>query len=203
VLDDEMLTMRPHDVDEALPIRELDVVEPLETVEPGGVDQNGDRAQLLADARQCGVDLRAIGDVGGERELRLGRFEVDGRDLVAVFAESLRDGQADSGAAAGDHGRSHVVTRAETVTGTKNLPSEYENLTLTLQPLARRLRNRIQPGKTLKFASSHSRYEYASLVSSVQLNCRWRNVRFARDENEIIHVSRRPECHRTTRPRPP
>ena len=177
--------------------------EPLEPVESGGVDQNGDRAELLSDARQCGVDLRAVGDVGGERELRLGRFEVDGRDLEAVFAETLRDCQADSGAAAGDDSRSHVVTRAETVSGTKNLPSEYENLTLTPQPLARRLRNHIQPAKTLKVAITHICYEYASLVSSVSLNSRWRNVCFARDENGIIHVSRRPECHRTTRPRPP
>ena len=98
------------DVDQSLPIRELDVGEPLEPVKAGGVDQNGDRAQLLADGRQCRVDLRAVGDVGGERQLRLGGFEVDGRHVVAVFAEPLRDGQADSGAATGDDSRSHVVT---------------------------------------------------------------------------------------------
>ena len=105
-----------------------------------------------------------------ERQLCLGRFEVDGRDPEAVFAEPLRDGQPDSGAAAGDNGRSHVVTRPETVSGTKNLPSEYENLTLTLWALARWLRKRIQPAKTRQSASTRIRYEYASLVSSVSLN---------------------------------
>jgi len=39
-----------------------------------------------------GVDLRAVGDIGGERQVCLGRFEVDGRDPEAVFAEPLGDG---------------------------------------------------------------------------------------------------------------
>jgi hypothetical protein len=95
-----------------------------------------------------------------------------------------------------------LVTRPETVSDTKNLPSECENLTLTQQPLARRLRNRIQPAETLNFATARIRYEYASLVSPVSLNSRVRNVRFARDENEIIHLPRSPDCHCTTRPRP-
>src|ERR1700757_2782808 len=37
------------DVDQPLPIRELDVVETFEPVQAGGVDQNSDRAQLLTD----------------------------------------------------------------------------------------------------------------------------------------------------------
>ena len=39
--------------------------------------------------------------------------------------------------ATGDNSRSHLVTRPGTVSSTKNLPSEYENLTLTLWALAR------------------------------------------------------------------
>src|ERR1700759_821306 len=125
------------DVDQPLPIRELDMREALETVQPSGVDQHGDRAGLLVDARQRGVDLRAVGDIGGERQVCLGRFEVDGRDPETGFAEPLGDGQSDSGAATGDNSRFHVVTRLGTVSNTKNLPSEYENLTLTLWPRAR------------------------------------------------------------------
>jgi hypothetical protein len=83
-----------------------------------------------------------------------------------------------------------MVTRSEAVSATKNLPSGYENLTLTPWALARWLRKHIQPAKTLQSASTHIRYEYASLVSSVSLNSSVRNVRFARDENEIIPFGR-------------
>ena len=83
-----------------------------------------------------------------------------------------------------------MVTRLGTVSSTKNLPSEYENLTLTLWTLARWFRKRIRPAKTLQSASPHIRYEYGSLVSSVWLNSSVRNVRFARDENEIIPIRR-------------
>ena len=47
---------------------ELDMGEALEPIEPGGVHQHGDRAQLLTDGGQRGVDLRAVGDIGGERQ---------------------------------------------------------------------------------------------------------------------------------------
>jgi hypothetical protein len=83
-----------------------------------------------------------------------------------------------------------MITRSEAVSATKNLPSGYENLTLTPSALARWLRKRIQPAKTLQSASTHIRYEYASLVSSVWLNSSVWNVRFARDENEIIPFGR-------------
>ena len=43
----------------------------------------------------------------------------------------------------------HAVTPSKTVSGTKNLPSNYENLTLTLHRLARRPRNPILPAETL------------------------------------------------------
>ena len=120
------------DVDQPLPIGEFDVGEALEPVEAGGVDQNGDRSGLRTDAGERGVDLPAVGDVGLEREVGVGRFEVDGRNPIAVFAQSLDDGKADSGAAAGDNSRSHEATGTGTVSLTKNLPSEYENLTLAL-----------------------------------------------------------------------
>ena len=74
------------------------------------------------------------------------------------------------------------------MSSTKNLPSEYENPTLALWALARWPRKRIQPAKTLQSDCTHIRYEYASLVSSVSLNSSVRNVRFARDENEIILI---------------
>ena len=46
------------DVDDVLPVLEREVGEPLEAVQPGGVHQNGDRAELRADGGQRGVDLR-------------------------------------------------------------------------------------------------------------------------------------------------
>ncbi len=56
------------DVDQPLPILEVDVGEPLEPVQAGSVDQNGDRAELIADGRERRVHLRPVGHVGGERE---------------------------------------------------------------------------------------------------------------------------------------
>ena len=106
-----------------LPVLELDVGEPLEPIEAGGVDQNGDRTELIADGRERSVDLRTVGHVGGERELRFGRIEVDGGDVVAVFAEPLGDGQADAGTAPGDDSGLHVQAPSADHLATKNRPS--------------------------------------------------------------------------------
>ena len=51
---------------------ERDVGEPLEALEPGGVDQNRHRPELGADRRQRVVDLRAVRDVGGVGEFVVG-----------------------------------------------------------------------------------------------------------------------------------
>jgi len=85
--------------------------------------QDGDRAQLLPDRGERAVHLGRIRHVGGVGELRVGRLQVDRRDLVAVGVQPLRDCPADARAAPADDGRLH--DRAH-----KNLPSIFENHTL-------------------------------------------------------------------------
>src|ERR1700744_2073904 len=53
-----------------------------------------------------------------------------------------------------------------------------------------RLKNCFLPAKTLGIPDARTPCEHGSLVSSVWLNSRRRNVRFARGENEIIRVLR-------------
>ena len=115
------------DVDDVLQVVEREVGEPLEAFHPRGVHQDGDRAELLPDGAQRGVDRGAVGDVGGVRELLVGRDEVEGGDVIAVGAQPIRDGLADAGTAAGDDGGLHEAAPVSII---KNLPSEYENRTL-------------------------------------------------------------------------
>ena len=74
---------------------------------PGGVHQDGDRAELFADRVERGVDRGAVGDVGGVGELVVGRDEVEGGDVIPVGAQPIRDGLADARAAPGDDGGLH------------------------------------------------------------------------------------------------
>ena len=106
---------------------EREVGEPLETFNPRRVHQDGDWAELLPHGGQRGVDGRAVGHVGGVRELVVGRYEVERGDVVPVGAQPIRDGLADARAASGDDGGLHEAALGSNF---KNLPSEYENRTL-------------------------------------------------------------------------
>ncbi len=96
------------DVDDVIEIVEREVGEPLEAFDPGGVHQDGDRAELFPDGVQRGVDRGAVGDVGGMRELLVGSDEVEGGDVITAGTQPIRDGLADARTAAGDDGRLHA-----------------------------------------------------------------------------------------------
>ena len=84
------------DVDHPLPPLERDVVELLEAVQARGVDEDRDRTEFRADSGQRFVDLRAVGDVGGEGEVVFARLEVDDGDVVAVGAQPIDDRLTDA-----------------------------------------------------------------------------------------------------------
>ena len=107
------------DVDDVTEVFEREVGEPLEAFHPRRVHQDGDRAELLPDGAQRGVDRGAVGDVGGVRELLVGRDEVEGGDVIAVGTQPIRDGLADARAASGDDGRLHATAPVSVI---KNLP---------------------------------------------------------------------------------
>ncbi len=125
------------DVDDVLPVVERQIGESLEAFHPRGVHQDGDRTELFPDCGQRGVDRSAVGDVGGVRELVVGRQEVEGGDVIPVGAQPIRDSLADARAASGDDGRLHGAASVSIV---KNLPFEYENRTLALCSIARQIR---------------------------------------------------------------
>ena len=129
------------DVDHPLPILEREVAETLEPVQARGVDQHGDRTQPVPDGRQRGIHLRPVCHVGGESQIGIRRLEVDDGDIKTVGAQAIRHRRADTGPATGDHRGLHdhniqASTENVTVSTTKNLPRNYENLTLTPERLA-------------------------------------------------------------------
>ena len=89
------------DVDDLAPLVEADVGESPEDLFARGVDQDGHRTQRGADLGEGGVDLGAVGHVGQVRVIRVGRVEVDGRDVVAVGPQPVGDRRPDTRAATG------------------------------------------------------------------------------------------------------
>src|ERR1700744_50973 len=136
-------------VDYPLPSLERDVVKLLEPVEAGRIHQYRDRPEPAADRCQGGIDLCAVRDVGGKPEVVVGGLQIDGRDIEAVGAEPPHAGQADTGSSTGDDRGLHSApsTRNVAVSVTKNLPYNYENLTLTPRRRASSLQNGIRPAQ--------------------------------------------------------
>ncbi len=126
------------------PVVERQVGEPLEAFHARRVHQDGHGSELIPDRRHRGVHRGPVGDVGGVRELVVGCDEVDGRDVVPVGAQPVRDGLTDARAASGDNGGLHAAAPVSII---KNLPSEYENRTLAHCDPARQ----IEPNCRIRF----------------------------------------------------
>src|SRR6516165_3268259 len=196
------------DVDHPLPVLERDVVETVEAVQARGVDQNRHRPQPGANRRQRGIHLRSFRYVGGESEIGFRRSEVDGRDVQTVGAQPLRDGQADTGSAAGDNRGLHAEasTPNVAVSATKNVPYNYENLTLGPERRATWPRNLARPalrGLASQRLSCPTAGQRCDPVPENFLNYRDANVRFAEEENEIfvtVTALGGTGCQRRTRP---
>ena len=178
------------DVDHSLPVLEREVAESLEPVQARGVDQNRHRPQPRADRRQRGIHLRPIRHVGGERQIGIRRSEIDRGDVQAVGAQPMRNRQTNPGSTTGDHRCLHAQapTVNAAISVTKNLPRNYENLTLRrngvqhARETAPQPAPRTFPGRVIVCAAGDA----GRAIPMSFLNYRDANVRFAREENEIF-----------------